>query len=68
MKLRMYLAFFLLAIPLLLFIINLRIVQLVMWLLGPKPIKFSKGTKSYLRSRWFKLRKFQHIIHRIITN
>jgi hypothetical protein len=68
MKLRMYIAFLLLAVPLLLFTINLRILQLAMWLLGPKSIKFNRGVKSFLRSQWLKLYKLQQTLQHIISN
>lgn len=64
----MYLAFLLLAVPLLLFTVNLRLLQLALWLLGPKTIKFSPGTKSYLRSQWLKLHKFQQVLQQLISN
>ena len=67
----MYLAFLLLAVPILFFVINLRILQLVMWIMRLSKldsIKFDGGPKSYLRNQWLKLNKFQQILQRLIAN
>lgn len=71
MKLRMYVAFLLLAVPVLFFVINLRILQLVMWIMKLfklDSIKFDGGSKNYLRNQWLKLNKFQQLLQRLIAN
>lgn len=71
MKLRMYLTFLLLSIPLLFFIINLKVLELILGivkLLNPQSVISNNKVKTYLRNQWLKQRKLLQLLQQILSN
>ncbi len=65
-KLLTYLKQGLLAIPLFLFIINLYLLKIVVWICGP--VKMGTHSKKYFRNQWLKLHKMQQLLQQVISN
>jgi hypothetical protein len=71
MKLRMFLISILLSIPLLFFIVNLKVLELMVWivkLLKPQSVIQNNRVKTYLRNQWLKQHKLLQLIQQILVN
>jgi hypothetical protein len=71
MKIRMFIISILLSVPLLFFIINLKVLEIVVWiikLLNPQSVIKDSRVKTYLRNQWLKQHKLLYFIQQLLSN